>query len=174
MDQPEIRNRVAESSLLQISPEDWYDTRPRHALDLADFLFQGLVLREIEFRQAMKTHNWQQYEGGILCIHCSADAIVPVWAFMLAAIQAGPHAATVEFCDPAKLDEILFDRKIQSLPEEDFLDRKVIIKGCSKHPVPVSAFVSLAARLRPLVQSLMFGEPCSNVPLYKRKRDAAD
>lgn len=172
MAETEIKNRVAESTLIQLSPEDWYDTRPRFDFDLAGFLFQGLVLREIEFRQALKTHNWEQYSGGILSIHCTAEAIVPVWAYMLAAVYAAPFAAEVLFCRPESADEILFDRKIQSLQPADFIGQKVIVKGCSRHPVPLSAFVSLAAKLQPLVQSLMFGEPCSNVPLYKIKKHA--
>lgn len=168
----EIKNRVAESSLLQLSPEDWYDVRPRYSFDVAEFLFQGLVLREIEFRRALKEHNWKQYEGGFLCVHCSADAIVPTWAFMLVAVSAKPFAVAVEFCHPDELDHLLFDRKIQNLDLSEFTGRKVIIKGCSKHPVPVSAFVALAEKLQPHVQSLMFGEPCSNVPLYKIKKNA--
>lgn len=170
MEEGEIINRVASSDLLQISPEDWYDIRPRYEFDVAGFLFQGLVLREIEFRQALKEHNWSQYSGGILCLHCSADAIVPTWAFMLVAVYARPFADQIEFCRPEDLDYLLFDRIIGSLEIKEFTGRKVIVKGCSKHPVPVSAFVSLAARLQPVVQSLMFGEPCSNVPLFKKKK----
>jgi len=169
----EIKNRVSESSLLQISPEDWYDLRPRFSFDVAEFLFQGLVLKEIEFRQALKVHDWPAYEGGILCVYCSADAIVPTWAFMLVAVMAKPFVASVEFCRPEELDRLLFDRKIQSLNIQEYAGQKVIIKGCSKHPVPVSAFTALAEKLQPVVQSLMFGEPCSNVPLYKKKKDAA-
>jgi hypothetical protein len=167
MAEMEIINRVAASSLIQLSPEDWYDVRPRFSLDLADYLFQGLVLKELDFRSAMKTHDWEKYRGGILCIFCSADAIVPVWAFMLISVHATAFDVQVEFCEPSELDAILYDRVIQNLNPEDFANRKVIIKGCSKHPVPELAFVRLAGRLRPVVQSLMFGEPCSSVPLFK-------
>jgi hypothetical protein len=172
MENGEIKNRVAESSLLQLSPEDWYDLRPRFAFDVAEFLFQGLVLKEIDFRQALKVHDWSPYEGGILCVYCSADAIVPTWAYMLVAVQARPFAA-VEFCRPEELDHLLYDRIIRELDLQAYAGQKVIVKGCSKHPVPVSAFVALAEKLQPVVQSLMFGEPCSNVPLYKKKKDAA-
>jgi hypothetical protein len=174
MAEEEIKNRVAESSLLQISPEDWYDTRPRLGFDIADYLFAGLVLKELDFRAAMKAHDWTQYSNAQLCIFCSADAIVPTWAYMLVSIQASPFAAGIHFMKPEDLDNFLFDRKIQSLDLSEFEGKKVIVKGCSKHPVPVSAFVALAARLQPVVQSLMFGEPCSNVPLYKKKKDAAN
>ena len=169
MTEGEIRNRVAESALTQICPEDWYDLRPRHSLDLADFLFQGLVLRELDFRAALKEKDWAQFKDGILTVFCSTDAIIPVWAYMLTAVHATPFAE-VFFCRPENLDALLFDRKIQGMDFSSFEGKRVIVKGCSRHPVPDSAFLALTARLQPLVQSLMFGEPCSNVPLYKRKK----
>jgi hypothetical protein len=170
MAETEIRNRVAESALLQLSPEDWYDERPRHAFDLAGFLYQGLVLKELDFRAALKAFDWSSFRDGHVCVFCSEDAIVPVWAFMLVALHARPFAADVHFCKPDDLDVLLYDRIIQALNLADFEGKKVIVKGCSKHPVPLSAFVSLSSRLQPVVQSLMFGEPCSNVPLYKKKK----
>jgi hypothetical protein len=168
-----IRNRVAESPLLQIDMEEWYDHSPRRSFDLADFLFQGLILKELDFRQAMKNYDWESIRGAVLSVYCSADAIVPHWAFMLVATYASPIAGAVLFCTPDRADELLFDRKIQSLSLTEYLGKKVIVKGCSKFPVPVSAYLALSDRLIPVVQSLMFGEPCSNVPLYKKKQPAS-
>jgi hypothetical protein len=170
MEEEKIRNRVSESTLLQICPEDWYDQRPRFTFDLAEFLFQGLVLKELEFRAALKAHNWNAYQGGILSVFCSADAIIPTWAFMLVSVHASPIAEVI-FCREEQLDEFLYARMIQQLDLTEFEGKKVIVKGCSKHPVPVSAYVALSHRLMPVVQSLMFGEPCSNVPLFKRKKN---
>jgi hypothetical protein len=168
MAEEEIINRVAASPLLQICPEDWYDLRQRFSLDIAEYLFEGIVLKELEFRAAMKSYNWKALEGGVLCVFCSVDAIIPTWAFMLVSVHASPFAEVL-FCRPENLDEFLFDRIIKDLNINEFEGKKVIIKGCSKHPVPVSAYVALSTRLMPVVQSLMFGEPCSNVPLFKKK-----
>jgi hypothetical protein len=169
MQEGEIKNRVAESALLQICPEDWYDLRPRYNFDLADFLYQGLILKELDFRAALKEMNWAAYQDGIICLYCSADAIIPTWAFMLVSVHAAPYAEVI-FSSPDQLDEYLFDRIIQRLDISEFEGKKVIVKGCSLYPVPVSAYAALAQRLTPVVQSLMFGEPCSNVPLFKKKK----
>jgi len=165
----EIINRVANSSLLQLDLEDWYDNRAKEIFDIAPHLYNGLILRELDFRAAIKQHNWQNYENKHLGIVCSAEAIIPTWAFMLVANAASPFAASVHFGDKNRIDENLFHQWISRLDVGPYTDQKVIVKGCSKHPVPISAYVDIAARLTPVVQSLMFGEPCSNVPLYKRK-----
>lgn len=165
----EIVNRVSASSLVTLDLEDWYDQSPKHAFDLAQYLFQGLILKELDFRQALKNLDWKQFDGGNLCVFCSADAIVPTWAYMLVASLASGHAKDVFFCQPEHLDVILYDRIIQAVNQEDWRDKKVIIKGCSKFPVPVSAYVAIVKKISPVVQSLMYGEACSNVPILKRK-----
>lgn len=167
----EIINRVANSSLVQLDMEDWFDKRKRFQFDLADFLYQGLVLKELDFRAVLKSHDWQQYKDAHLAVGCSADAIVPTWAFMLVAGYATGIAASITFGTVEDIDNYLFDRWISALSLEQYRDQKVIVKGCSQYPVPVSAYVSVAAKLTPVVQSLMFGEPCSNVPLFKRKTE---
>lgn len=169
-----IVNRVANSSLLQIDLEDWYDARHRYELDLEAFLFQGLVLKELDFRKAMQEYNWESIRNGILALHCSADAIVPTWAYMLIAGYAAGVEAEVFFCHPGQVNEFLYDRKIQAMDLEPYRNGKVIVKGCSRKEVPLSAFVALANRLQPVVQSLMFGEACSNVPLFKKKKISAN
>jgi hypothetical protein len=166
----EIINRVAESSLIQLDLEDWYDQAERKSFDLAAYLHMGLVLKELDFRSALKQIDWTLFQGKHLAIHCSADAIVPTWAFMLVATHAAPFTKSIVFGTKDKIDEILFERWIENLNISPFIDQKVIVKGCSKFPVPVSAYVSITSKLTPVVQSLMFGEPCSNVPLYKRKK----
>ena len=164
-------NRVASSSLIQLDLEEWYDNRPRRIFDLKDYLYQELILKELDFRSALKAHEWTQYADSHMAIHCSVDAIIPTWAFMLVANHAAPFATTITFGDQEQIDVMLFDRWIENLDLEPYQNGKVIVKGCSKHPVPISAYVAITTRLTPVVQSLMFGEPCSNVPLYKRKKD---
>ena len=164
-------NRVANSSLIQLDLEDWYDARPRKNFDLKDYLYQELIVKELDFRSTLKAHDWAQYSDAHLAIHCSVDAIVPTWAYMLVANYAAPFATTITFGNLEQIDVILFDRWIEKLELEPYRNGKVIVKGCSKHPVPISAYVTISARLTPVVQSLMFGEPCSNVPLYKRKKE---
>lgn len=165
-----IINRVANSGLITIDLEDWYDKRPRTTFDVADFLFQGLILRELEFRTALKEFKWESFEDSNLAIYCSADAIVPTWAFMLVSQFASPYAKSIIFCRPEEQDSYLFDRILENFDPEPYRDKRVIIKGCSKYPVPVQAYVGITAKLTPVVQSLMFGEACSNVPLFKRKK----
>lgn len=165
-----IVNRVASSSLIQIDMEDWSDNRNRYTFDLEPFLFQGLVLKELDFRKSMQEFQWENFRNGIVAVYCSADAIVPTWAYMLVAGFAAGVGAETHFCSPDHLDDFLYDRKIQSLDLEPYRGGKVIVKGCSKKTVPLSAYVSLANRLQPVVQSLMFGEACSNVPLFKKKK----
>lgn len=164
-----IINRVANSSLLTIDLEDWYDHRERKVFDLAEYLFKGLVLKELEFRVAMKAHDWTQYQNCRLSVFCSVDAIVPTWAFMLVANRASEFAESVHFCNPEDMDQVLYEKVISELDLNPFKNQKVIIKGCSQFPVPVSAYVALTAALTPVVQSLMYGEACSNVPIFKRK-----
>lgn len=172
MEEP-IVNRVATSSLIQLDLEEWYDARPRKLFDLKDYLYQELIVKELDFRSALKVHDWAQYTGCHLAINCSVDAIVPTWAFMLVANYAASFAVSITFGNRDQIDVILFDRWIENLDLEPYKNGKVIVKGCSKHPVPVSAYVAISAKLTPVVQSLMFGEPCSNVPLYKRKKEVA-
>jgi len=166
----EIINRVANSALFQVDLEDWYPKGERLGFDIADFLYEGLILRELDFRAALKLHDWEKYTDHFIGVYCSADAIVPTWAFMLISQYLAGKAASVFFSEPNKIDEFLYQQIIDKLDLEYYRDQKVIVKGCSKFPVPVSAYVAITMKLTPVVQSLMFGEPCSNVPLYKRKK----
>ena len=165
----EIVNKVAQSGLITIDLEDFYIPGERMLFDMKDWLFQELILKEKDFREKLKEHDWNVYSGKFVAITCSADAIVPTWAFMLVATQLKPVVKKLSFGDLHKLEEELFDEEISKLNIADFSDKKIVIKGCSKIEVPVSAFVNLTAKLRPVVKSIMYGEPCSTVPVYKRK-----
>lgn len=165
----EIVNRVATSSLVTFDLEEFYVEGRRVFFDIKDFLFNGLILREKEFREQLRLINWSEYQNTHVAIGCSADAIVPVWAFMLVASNLQPVATTVFFGSLQELESNLFFRKLEQVEWEKFRDSKVTIKGCSKVPVPESAYVEVINRLRPLATSIMFGEACSTIPLFKRK-----
>jgi len=127
-------------------------------------------LKEKDFREFLKTHDWTQYAGKNVAIVCSEDAIVPTWAYMLLAVQLEPYAHTFVFGDLKDLEEKLFLEALERIDPAAYRDARVVVKGCSKVPVPTAAYVELTRRLRPVVQTLLFGEPCSTVPLYKRAK----
>jgi hypothetical protein len=165
-----IENRVAESGLLTIDLEALYPREERAAFDLKDFLFMGLILKEKDYRESLKNVDWEKYRGKNVAVFCSADAVVPVWAYMLAGVYLEPVAAGVYFCSADELDDRIFSERLDTLDLHTYHDQRVIIKGCSDKPVPVSAYLEITRRLRPVVKSLMYGEACSNVPLYKKKQ----
>lgn len=171
MEENTIINRVASSGLLTLDLEMYYHQGERVVYDIAQNLFQGLLLREKDFREFIKQHDWAQYAGKNVAIICSADAIVPTWAYMLLTIQLEPHANCIVFGDLAGLEQALFQQAINDIDIEEYRGERVIIKGCSHKPVPIFAYTELTRRLRPVVASLMYGEPCSNVPLYKKKAE---
>ena len=165
-----IENRVAKSGLVTIDLEELYEEGDRVELDIAPVLFQGMVLREKDFRQWVKEHQWEQYEGKLVAIFCSADAIVPNWAYMLIATKMVPYAKMFVFGAVEKLEEVLFQQSLEKIKPEEYKNAKLVIKGCSNKPVPTYAYVELSRRLAPVAASIMYGEPCSTVPVYKRPR----
>ncbi|MCA0152498.1 DUF2480 family protein [Winogradskyella vincentii] len=165
----EIINRVANSKLKVIDLEDYYPDGKRILFDIKDWLLEGLVLREKEFRAYVSEHDWSQYKDCYVALHCSTDAIVPDWAYMLITIQLNNFAKKVVIGNLNHLESILFASIISNLDISLFQDMPVIIKGCSHKPVPSNALVMLTERLQPVANSIMFGEACSSVPLYKRK-----
>jgi hypothetical protein len=167
--QENIINKVAQSGLVTLDPAEFYPQGERVIYDIAPNLFQGLILREKDFREFVKNHDWAQYAGKNVGIICSADAIVPAWAYMLLANRIAPYAKDVVFGNEDVLETVLFSKAINKLDVEQYRDQRMVIKGCGDVPVPVSAYVALTEKLTPVVKSLMFGEPCSTVPLYKRK-----
>lgn len=168
----EIVNRVAGSGLVTLDLEDYYHPGERVVYDLKDNLYMGLILKEKDFRAFLKEHDWRQYAGKNVAITCTEDAIVPTWAYMLLTLQLQPVAHTVVFGTLADLEEKLYYDAIAAIQPEDYRDARVVVKGCSKVPVPTAAYVEITRVLRPVVQSLLFGEPCSTVPLYKRPKHA--
>jgi hypothetical protein len=164
-----IINKVATSGLLTLNLEDYYHPGERCVYDLKDNLFHGLILREKDFREFLKMHDWSQYSGKNVAIICSADAIVPTWAYMLLATHLEPYAHFFVFGDLATLEAALFNQALARIDLTAFQDARVVIKGCGSLPVPTYAYVEITRLLKPYVKSLMYGEPCSTVPLYKRK-----
>lgn len=165
----EILNRVANSNIITIDLEEFYDPSERVLIDIKDQLYQGLILREKEFRQYIKSTNWSEFQDKNVAINCTADAIIPNWAYMLLTSALKPFAKNLIFGTLEDLEASLFKSKILALDEMKYQNAKVVIKGCSKNKVPVSAYVEITNKLLPVVSSIMFGEPCSTVPVYKQK-----
>jgi len=166
-DENTIINKVASSGIITLDLEEIYPQGERVVFDLKPLLWQEVALKEDDLRGFCKTHDWSQYKGQFVSVHCSADAIIPTWAYMLVATQLQPYAAFVSQGDAEQLERAVFTRFVEQLNIEPFRDSRVVVKGCSKMPVPLNAYVELSAKLMPVVKSLMFGEPCSTVPLYK-------
>jgi len=167
----EIVNRVSSSSLVSIDLEGFYTPGERVLFDMKDCLFEGMILREKDFRDFIKAHNWSQYQGKLVAITSSVEAIIPTWAYMLLSVALQPYAGKVFFGSLSELESHLFQNALLRVDWEQYRDAKVVIKGCSKVEVPASAYVEVTNYLRPLVSSIMYGEPCSTVPLYKRPKN---
>jgi len=165
----QIINKVALSGLVTLDLEEHYPAGERVIYDIKDNLFMGLILKEKDFRAFLKEHDWSQYTGKHVAITCSEEAIVPLWAYMLLTVYLEPYANTVIFGNAEDLEKKLFDQVLNTLDLEQYRDVRVVVKGCSDKQIPPYVYVELTRRLRPLVKSLMFGEPCSTVPLYKQK-----
>lgn len=164
----EIINRVANSKLKVIDLEDYYPEGERIHFDIKDWLYEGLVLKEKDFRAFVKNHNWSQYKDCYVALFCSTDAIVPDWAFMLITVQLQEYAKFSIIGSLEHLETLLFSSIISNLNTTAYKDAPVIIKGCSNKPVPANALTLLVQKLKPIAKSIMFGEACSSVPLYKR------
>ncbi len=163
----DIINRVAKSPLVTIDLEEYYPEGKRLVFDIKDWLHEGLVLREKDFRNRIKLHDWAQYKDTYIALTCSTGAIIPDWAFMLLTIHLEPYAKKIITGDLIALETSLFQEIINTLDISQFSNKPIIIKGCSKKPVPTSAYVLITKRLKPIAKSIMFGEACSSVPLYK-------
>ena len=163
----EIINKVANSGLITIDLEEFYPKGERIVFDLKPLLFQELILKEKDFREFIKNHDWKQYASKFIAITCTADAIVPTWAFMLVSIALAPYAKKIVYGDVTTLEAILFSETLQKINYADYQDKRVVVKGCGNLPVSINAYVELVKELKPFVKSIMYGEPCSTVPLYK-------
>jgi hypothetical protein len=138
-------------------------------IDIKDQLFQGIALREKDFREFIAGHDWSNYAGKHVAVGCSEEAIIPTWAYMLLGVQLTPFVSTLVFGDLAEVEKVLFTQALAKINPADFQDAKIVIKGCSKESVPTDAYLKITQLLQPVAKSLFFGEPCSTVPLYKRK-----
>lgn len=166
----EIVNKVAESKLVTFNLEDYYPEGERILFDLSDWLYEGFVLREKEFRTSAKEHDWSAYKGKYVALTCSTDAIVPAWAYMLITTYLQPFTKKVISGNLEELETILYSEIIFKLDVSDLADKPVIVKGCSRKPVPKNAYLLLIEKLQPVVKSLFYGEACSSVPLYKKTK----
>lgn len=166
----EILNRVASSPLVTIDLEDFYPKGERFLLDISQWLTEGVVLREKEFRAHLDTANFSQYQDAYVAIHCSTEAILPGWATMLVALHLHGIAKKTVVGTVDDLDVLLFSEIISNLDYSAFKDKSVIVKGCTHKPIPENAYIQLMDNLRPVAKSIMYGEACSSVPLYKRSK----
>ncbi len=161
-------NKVAASGLITLKLEDWWPRQPLVAFDLKEYLFMELILKEKDFREAIKAHDFSQYEDKVLLVYCSADAIIPAWAYMLVAAAAVPYAADIYQGNEEEYLRDYYRRTIAELDPADYAGQRIVVKGCGDRSVPPAAYLEVTARLRPVARSIMFGEPCSTVPVYKQ------
>jgi len=166
----QIINRVAGSQLITFDLEEYSSPFERVLFDIKDNLFQGLILKEKDFRDFIKSHNWSQYKGKNVAVYCSVDAVIPTWAYMLLTIALQPFANKIVFGNLEALENQLFYDALSKVEWQKFQGAKVVIKGCSKVFVPTAAYLEATDRLRNYASSIMFGEACSTVPLYKRAK----
>ena len=168
--QDEIVNRVANSALQVFDLEDYYPNGIRTQIDISQWLLEGFLLKEKDFREALKNQDWSQYQDHFVAIHCSTDAIVPAWATILVTIYVAPFAKKVVLGDLKDIDTALYQEILPTLDYAIYQDKAVIIKGCSKKPVPESAYIMAVQKLQPFAKSIMYGEACSAVPLFKKAK----
>ncbi|NVK51970.1 MAG: DUF2480 family protein [Flavobacteriaceae bacterium] len=166
----EIINRVANSNLITIDLEDFYPQGNRVVIDIKNWLFQEIVLKEKEFRHFVAEHDWEQYKNAYVALTCSTDAIIPSWAYLLITTKLSELAKKVVVGNLTLLESVIFEDVIAKINTEDFKNKPVIIKGCANKPIPPSAYTRLIQKIQPVAKSIMFGEACSTVPLYKAKK----
>lgn len=164
-----IINKVALSPLLSLDLEEYYPKEPVAVFDLKPHLFMELILKEKEFRAALQNHDWRQYQDKIVAVTCTADAIIPVWAYMLVASYLQPFAKELVFGDEKAAFQQQFIKNIDSIDASEFADKRIVVKGCGDLPIGEFAYMEVTKKLRPVAKSIMYGEPCSTVPIYKNK-----
>jgi hypothetical protein len=164
-----IINKVAESGLVTIDLEKFYPKGETAVFDLKEHLFMAMILKEKDFRQALKDLDWEKYRGKNVAVMCSVDAVIPVWAWMLVATYLQPVAATMIMGDEKELHKKLFLDNIEAINPDEFSDKRIVIKGCGEIPIADYVYMEITKRLRPVAKSIMYGEPCSTVPVYKKK-----
>jgi hypothetical protein len=165
-----IVNRVATSNLVTFNLEDYAPQGKRVLFDIKDQLFQGLILKEKDFRSFLREHNWEEYQDQYVALTCTADAIIPTWAYMLLGVKLKPFAKKVIFGDLHTLEEVIVNEALEQIDFSEFNDKKVVVKGCSDLSIPQQAYLKVSESLFPYASSIMFGEPCSTVPIYKKAK----
>jgi hypothetical protein len=168
MSEPFI-NKVAESGLITLDLETWYPKEETAVFDIKDHLFMGMILKEKDFREALKNLDWSVFSNKNVALTCSADAIIPVWAWMLVATYLQPIAKEIVMGDEKELHKHLFLKNLSSINTNDYTDQRVVIKGCGETPIADYVYMEITKLLRPVVKSIMYGEPCSTVPVYKKR-----
>lgn len=163
-----IINKVAESGLVTLDLESYYPKGETAVFDLKDFLFMGLILKEKDFREALKKEEWEKYRNKNVAVTCTADAIIPVWAYMLAVSYLQPVANDVVLGDEKEMHRTLFLKKLSQINAAEFADKRIVIKGCGETPIGDFAYAEITKILLPVAKSIMYGEPCSTVPVYKK------
>ena len=168
MSEPFI-NKVAESGLISLDLAQYIPNNEIVVFDIKPYLFKELMLKEKDFRASLATIDWSEFENKIVGIFCSTDAIIPMWANMLIVANLSPYVKSVFFGDENKTRELVLLEEIQKIDASPFTDQRVVVKGCGDTPIGESAFIAITQKLRPVVKSIMYGEPCSTVPVYKKK-----
>ncbi len=163
-----IVNKVAESGLISLDLESYYPRQEIAVFDLKDHLFMGMILKEKDFREAMKQYDWTLFRDKYLAVTCSADAIIPVWAYMLVAANAGAYAKDIFLGTAAEFHKELFLRNLRAIDATEFADKRVVVKGCGETPIGEFAYLEITRLLRPVAKTIMYGEPCSTVPVFKK------
>lgn len=166
----EIINRIANSKLINIDLEEFYLNGDRILFDIKDWLFEGIILKEKDFREFVILHDWSQYKDSYVALTCSEDAIIPSWAYLLLSSELAPYAKKIVVGNLEVLETVIFEDIIKNIDTSEFLDKPIIIKGCAEKPIPASAFTFLIQKLQPIAKTIMYGEACSTVPLYKKKK----
>lgn len=166
-------NKVAESGIITIDLEEFLPGEIV-TFDLKDHLFMGLILKEKDFREALKKEDWQKYSGKPVAVTCSQDAVIPMWAYMLVSSYLQPYASDIFFGDESFTRDALLNKKLSHIAVNDYSGKRVVIKGCGEKEIPASAYVEITKLLRPVVKSIMYGEPCSTVPIFKSQASAVN
>jgi len=166
----QLVNRVAQSGIITINLESYFPKQRIVSFDIKDYLYMEMIIKEKDFRTALKQKDWSEYDDAILLVHCSVDAIIPVWAYMLVSSYAESHASEVYVGDADAYLTHYYQQAIEDIDVDPYKEKRIVIKGCSEQPVPAGAYQALTKKLKPHVLSIMYGEPCSTVPIYKRPK----
>jgi len=163
----EIVNKVAKSGLITLDMKTFKGSQNRRIIDIKNWLYKGMVLKEKKFREHLKEENWEQYKDAFVALHCSTDTIIPVWAYMLLTKYLNPYASIIIYGNEKELEKKIFHLNIKNFDAKPLENKRVLLKGCTDTYIPEDSYVQLSNKLMGNIKSLMFGEACSNVPIFK-------